>query len=143
MWEPMEGFPLSATFMELPHTKCSGSASRKSSLERIKGRRLFTWRLLRALGIFHCPSFVSRTKRYAPGPDRRAARDSLFLGRLGALRSPDPGGSGKFDAPDIFLGLQDDADLIGFGGADLANPNDAETGFTPEAADFYGLAGSS
>jgi len=26
-----EGFPLSATFMELPRTRCSGLASRKSS----------------------------------------------------------------------------------------------------------------
>src|SRR5882762_3263339 len=100
------------------------------------------WRPPRAPEIFRCPSVVSRRRRYAPGPDRRAGRDSLFLGSLGVLRRPGCGGSGEFDTPDIFFGLQDDADLIGFGGAELANPNDTETGLTPESADFYGLAGS-
>ena len=67
--------------------------------------------------------------------------EKLFFRGLGSLRSLD-GGFGEFDAPDIFFGLQGDADLVGFGGADLADPDDAEASFAPEASDFDGLAGS-
>ncbi len=64
----------------------------------------------------------------------------LFRG-LGALRRRDCGGLGEFDAPDVFFRLEaENADLIGFGGADLADPDDTETGFAPAAADFDGLA---
>ncbi len=64
----------------------------------------------------------------------------LFRG-LGALRRRDYGGFGEFDAPDVFFRLEaENADLIGFGGADLADPDDTETGFAPAAADFDGLA---
>jgi len=53
------------------------------------------------------------------------------------------GGFGEFDAPDVFFRLQaENADLIGFGGADLPDPDDTETGFAPAAADFDGLAGA-
>jgi len=70
-----------------------------------------------------------------------AREEKLRFRRLGSLRSVVVGFR-EFDAPDILLGLPDDADLIGFGGADLAHPDDSETGFAPEAADFDGLAGS-
>src|SRR5712692_10657709 len=69
--------------------------------------------------------------------------EKLFHRGLGSLRRRGGGGGfGEFDAPDIFFGLQYNADLVGFGGADLADPDDAETGFAPEASDFDGLAGS-
>jgi hypothetical protein len=63
-----------------------------------------------------------------------APRRELFLLGFGAR------GFGKSDMPDIFVGLQgEDAHLIGFVGADLADPDDAKTGFAPEAADFDSL----
>src|SRR5258707_13705248 len=65
----------------------------------------------------------------------------FFLG-LGALRRRNVGGFREFYAPDVFFGLETvDADLVGFGGADMADPNDAEAGFAPAAADFDGLGG--
>src|SRR5260370_2469135 len=65
----------------------------------------------------------------------------FFLG-FGALRRPNVGGFREFYAPDVFFGLETvDADLVGFGGADMADPNDAEAGFAPAAADFDGLGG--
>src|SRR2546429_9517255 len=43
----------------------------------------------------------------------------------------------------IFFRLEaENADLVGLGGADLADPDDTETGFAPTAADFDGLAGA-
>jgi len=66
--------------------------------------------------------------------------EKLFFWRLGSLRLP--GGLRGFDAPDIFFGLQHDTDLVGFSGANLADPHDAETGFAPEAAHFDGLSGT-
>src|SRR5947208_14121272 len=54
----------------------------------------------------------------------------------------DQAGFGEFDAPDVFIGLEaEDADLIGLGGADVADPDDAEAGFAPAAAHFDALAG--
>jgi len=41
----------------------------------------------------------------------------------------------------LFRLQAENADLIGFRGADLPDPHDTETGFTPAAADFDGLAG--
>src|SRR6267154_3421839 len=51
---------------------------------------------------------------------------------------------GKLDVPNI-LGLikGEEADLIRFGGAHLADPDDAETSFAPEAANLQRLAGGS
>jgi hypothetical protein len=67
---------------------------------------------------------------------RCVPRSKLFLSGLGGR------GFGKGDVPDIFVGLQgEEANLIGFVGADLADPHDAKTGFAPEAADFDGLTG--
>src|SRR6266478_2868734 len=73
-------------------------------------------------------------------PKKSPMREEKFLFRgLGALRGC--GGFGEFDAPDVFFRLEaENADLIGFGGADLADPDDTETGFAPAAADFDGLA---
>src|SRR5260370_40122920 len=66
--------------------------------------------------------------------------EKLFFRGLGALRRRGRGGFGKFDAPDVFFRLEaENADLIGFGGADLADPDDTETGFPPAAAGFHGL----
>ena len=57
------------------------------------------------------------------------------------FRGWDRAGLGKFDAPDVFFGLEaEDADLIGLGGANLADPDDPEAGLAPAAADFDGLA---
>src|SRR5258708_9219856 len=68
--------------------------------------------------------------------------EKLVFRGLGALRRRGSSGFGEFDAPDVFFGLEaQDADLIGFGGADLADPDDTETGFAPESAGFDGLAG--
>src|SRR5260370_35052677 len=65
----------------------------------------------------------------------------FFLG-LGALRRRNGGGFWEIYAPDVFFGLETvDADLVGFGGADMADPDDAEAGFAPAAAGFDGLAG--
>jgi len=69
-----------------------------------------------------------------------AREKKLFFWRLGSLRLL--GGFRDFDAPDIFCGLQHDTDLVGFSGANLANPDDAETGFAPQAAHLDGLARS-
>jgi hypothetical protein len=56
-------------------------------------------------------------------------------------REWDRAGLGKFDAPDVFFGLEaEDADLIGLGATNLADPDDPEAGLTPAAADFDGLA---
>ncbi len=66
----------------------------------------------------------------------------LFFFGLGALRRRNGGGFREFYAPDVFFGLETvEADLVGFGGADMADPDDAEAGFAPAAADFDGLAG--
>lgn len=44
--------------------------------------------------------------------------------------------------PNVFAGLQgEEADLIGFARADLADPYDAEGGSAPAATDLNGLAG--
>jgi hypothetical protein len=65
-----------------------------------------------------------------------APRSELFLLGLGGR------GFGERDVPDIFVGLQgEDANLIGFVGADLADPDNAKTSFAPQAADFDGLTG--
>src|SRR5260370_41577443 len=65
----------------------------------------------------------------------------FFLG-FGAVRRGNVGGFREFYAPDVFFGLETvDADLVGFGGADMADPNGAEAGFAPAAPDFDGLAG--
>ncbi len=75
-------------------------------------------------------------------PEKSQRREEkLFFWGLGTLRRRGRGGFGEFNAPDIFLGLQDGADLVGFGRADVADPHDAEAGFAPAAADFDGLAG--
>src|SRR5260370_8330267 len=70
--------------------------------------------------------------------------EKLFFRGLGILRRRGRGGFGEFDAPDVFFGFEAvDADVIGFGGANMADPDDTEAGFAPEAADFDGLAGRS
>src|SRR6202521_6459131 len=69
--------------------------------------------------------------------------EKLFFGGLGAFRRRGRGGFGEFDPPDVFFRLEaENADLIGFGAAALADPDDTETGFAPAAADFDGLAGA-
>ena len=51
---------------------------------------------------------------------------------------------GKLDVPNVLALIEgEETDLIGFGGADLTDPDDAETGFAPEAADFERLTGRS
>jgi len=56
------------------------------------------------------------------------------------LRRRRRSGFGEFDAPDVFIGFKAQyADMIGFGGANLADPDDTEAGFAPAAADFDGL----
>jgi hypothetical protein len=68
----------------------------------------------------------------------------LLLRGLGAFWRRGRGGFGEFDAPDVFFGLKaKDADVIGFGGAYVADPNDTEAGFAPAAADLNGLTGRS
>ena len=53
-------------------------------------------------------------------------------------------GFSKFDAPGEFAGVEDvDANLVGFGGAKLADPGDAETAFAvPAAFNFDDFSGS-
>src|SRR6266851_3390917 len=64
----------------------------------------------------------------------------LFFFGLGALRRRNGGGFREFYAPDVFFGLETvEADLVGFGGADMADPDDAEAGFAPAAADIDGV----
>src|SRR5712692_4049931 len=77
-------------------------------------------------------------------PEKSLVREEkLFFRRLRTLRRRGCAGFGEFDAPDVFFGLEAvDADLTGFGGADMADPDDTETGFAPTATDFDGLAGS-
>src|SRR6266849_10040017 len=76
-------------------------------------------------------------------PEKRLKREEkLFFRGLGVLQRHGCAGFGEFDAPDVFFGLEPvDADLAGFGGADMTDPDDTETGFAPAAADFDGLAG--
>src|SRR5260370_497597 len=70
--------------------------------------------------------------------------EKLFFRGLGALRRRGRGSFREFDAPDVFFGFEAvDTDLIGFVGANMADPDDTEAGFAPEAADFDGLAGRS
>src|SRR5882762_4332938 len=75
--------------------------------------------------------------------EEKPEKGKLFFRRHGVLGSRSRGGFGEFDAPDIFFRFQDHSGLIGFGCADVADPDDAETRFAPQAADFDGLAGRS
>src|SRR6266849_10206708 len=76
-------------------------------------------------------------------PEKSLMREEKLLFRgLGVLRSQGRAGFGEFDTPDVFFGLEAvDADLTGFISANMADPDDPETGFAPTAADFDGLAG--
>ncbi len=70
--------------------------------------------------------------------------EKLFFGVLGSLRRRGRDCFREFDAPDVFFGFEAvDADVIGFGGANMADPDDTEASFAPEAAYFDGLAGRS
>jgi len=62
---------------------------------------------------------------------RRLPQDKLFFCRLWVGRRRRRS-FGELDAPDIFFGLEThDANLIGLVGADMPNPDDAESGFAP------------
>src|SRR5260370_41086476 len=70
--------------------------------------------------------------------------EKLFFGVLGSLRRRGRDCFREFDAPDVFFGFEAvDADVIGFGGANMADPDDTEASFAPEAAHFDRLAGGS
>src|SRR6266576_1759877 len=73
-------------------------------------------------------------------PKKSPMREEKLLFRgLGALRRRGRGGFREFDTPDVFVRWEaENADLIGFGGADLADPDNTETGCSPTAAAVSG-----